>query len=173
VPDDPLQVEIVEASIADAAALSALAIKTYVDAFGADFEPDDLAHHLELSLSAQRWDEYLKRDRVFIARRGKQLVGYIQFGPTGRPGEMTIRRVYVLAELHGNGVGSRLLQRALSVREVVTADAVIIGVWEHNHGARRLYERYGFRHEGGKVPFVLKSGNVDGHDLILVRRRPA
>ena len=167
-----MPVEISEASAADAEEVSALAIKTYVDTFGAEFEPDELAHHLDLTISAARWREHFARDRVLVARLGGRAIGYVHFGPAGEAGDVAIHRLYVTAELQGQRIGTQLLSRALAEPEVAAAPAVRIDVWEHNHGARRLYERFGFRHEGGMEPFVLKSGEIDGYDVVLIRRPP-
>jgi diamine N-acetyltransferase len=161
---------IFEASIGDAEEISALAIRTYVHAFGADFEPGDLTHHLEKTISVSRWREHLARDRVLMARIGGRAIAYLQFGSAKTAREIEVRRLYVDAEFQGRGIGTALLERALASPEVVAAPAVVIDVWEKNEGARRLYERFGFRHEGGVKPFVLKSGAIDGYDLILVRR---
>jgi len=167
------QVEISEASIDDADELSALAVRTYVEAWGAEFEPDDLAWHLERTISPARWREHLLKDRVFWAHAGGEAVGFVQFGPSGRAGDMLIDRLYVDRTLQGQGIGSDLLRRALAEPECRKADAIRIDVWQDNAGARRLYERCGFWLEGEREPFVLQSGEIDGYDLILVRRREA
>lgn len=159
--------EISEASLADAEEISALAIKTYVDTFGHEFEPDELAHYLDKTIAVPRWPEHLARDRVLFARIDGRAIGFVQFGPAEHDG-IEIRRLYVLAEFQGRGIGSVLLERALA--ETAVAPAIYIDVWEKNHRARQLYERFGFRHEGGLSPFILKSGEIDGYDLILVRR---
>ena len=81
----PAGVEISEASTDDADALSALAIRTYVETWGAEFEPDDLAWHLERTISPARWREHLVRDRVLWARCEGQPAGFVQFGPAEQP----------------------------------------------------------------------------------------
>jgi ribosomal protein S18 acetylase RimI-like enzyme len=164
--------EVSEASLADAESLSALSIRTYVDAWGHEFEPDDLAWHLERTLSVPRWREHLARDRVLWVRRADRPVAFVQFGPGRNPGEILIDRLYVDKELQGQGIGGDLLRRVLAEPEVVATDAVTIEVWQDNADARRLYERFGFRFEGGRIPFLLQSGEIDGYDLVLVRRRP-
>ena len=163
--------EISDASVEDAEELSALAIRTYVDTWGTEFEPDDLAWHLERTISPERWREYLGRDCVLWARVDGRPVGFVQFGPADTPGEMLLDRLYVDGTFQGQGIGSELLRRALADPQMDAAEAVRIDVWQDNLGALRLYEKFGFRHEGGREPFVLQSGEVDGYDLILIRRR--
>jgi ribosomal protein S18 acetylase RimI-like enzyme len=164
-------VTVAPASPADAAELSALAIKTYVDTFGSEFEPDELAHYLEETVSVPCWQEYLARDRVLVARRDGHAIGYVQVGSDLREGEMVIHRLYVDATFQGLGIGTDLMLRVLADETVRSAHTVRIEVWEHNHGARRLYERFGFRHEGGMQPFLLQSGEIDGYDMVLIRRQ--
>lgn len=160
-----------EASAADIPELSALAIRTYVETFGAEFEPAELTHYLEQTIAVPSWHEYLRRDRVLIARLDGQAIGYVHFGPDGTDGEVIVHRLYVDAVHQGQGIGSGLLSRALAEPHVMAAPTVRIDVWEKNPGARRLYERHGFRHEGGLEPFLLESGEIDGYDLIMVRRQ--
>ena len=160
------------ASPADAAELSALAISTYVETFGSEFEPDELAHYLDETISVSRWHEYLAHDRVLVARTNGQAIGYVQAGATNA-GAVEIHRLYIDARFQGLGLGTDLLQRILADGMVLAAPTVRITVWEHNHGARRLYERFGFRHEGEMEPFLLQSGEIDGYDFVLVRHRDA
>jgi ribosomal protein S18 acetylase RimI-like enzyme len=164
--------EVSEASVADAEDLSVLSIKTYVDAFGDGFTPEDLASYLEQTLTAERWVDYLSRDRVLLARIDGHAVGYVQFGPGKQSHSADIRRLYVEAARHGQGIGSALLRAALAEPEVRAAAVVTIDVWAKNTGALRLYERFGFHHEGELKPFVL-NGVVEDYDLILVRRPAA
>jgi ribosomal protein S18 acetylase RimI-like enzyme len=167
----PQGVEVVEASEADAETLSALAIRTYVAAFGTGFKPGELAYYLEQKLTARRWVEYLKRDRVLLAKIDGESVGYIQFGPDEEGRGVDIRRLYIDTAQQGRGIGTALLEKVLCLPEVVAAPAVYIDTWTENTGARRLYERFGFRHEGETKPFVLSTGEIDGYDIVLVRRR--
>jgi ribosomal protein S18 acetylase RimI-like enzyme len=166
----PSGAEISEASASDAEEISALAVKTYVDAFGAEFEPDELAWHLDQTISVPRWVEYLARDRVLVARLAGRAVGFIQLGPAEHGDGLEIRRLYVVAGQQGQGIGTQLLTKALALPEASAAPSISIDVWEHNPAGRRLYERFGFRHEGQTMPFILKSGEIDGYDLVLVRR---
>jgi GNAT superfamily N-acetyltransferase len=164
-----MPLEISEASADDAAEISALAIKTYVDKFGAEFEPDELARHLDRSIAVQRWIDYFRTDRVLWCKLDGRPIGYVHFGPGTDMEEKVIHRLYVEAAHQGRGIGSALLERALA--ELAGAPVVTIDVWQDNPDARRLYERFGFRHEGGLQPFVSTDGRIEGYDLILVRRQ--
>lgn len=166
----PIDVRIVQALVTEAYALADIAARTYADAYRAGMRPDDLRQHVEAVLSPQRWRDYLAADTVLVARIGNEIVGYVQFGPTLGADAAEIKRLYVDAPWQGRGLGSRLLQAAIAALETAGADTLWIDVWHDNAGAQRLYERFGFVAVGTKA-FVLPSGQVDGHDIRMIRRQ--
>lgn len=165
----PIDVGIVQALVTEADGLADIAARTYADAYRAGMRPDDLGQHVEAVLSPERWRGYLAADTVLVARIGNEMVGYVQFGPTPDDDTAEIRRLYVDASWQGRGLGSRLLQAAIAASEKQGARTIEIDVWHDNAGARRLYERFGFVAVGTKA-FVLPSGQVDGHDIRMIRR---
>lgn len=119
----------------------------------------------------------LCEDVFLLARAGGETVGFVQFGDVYRgrdgyrpfgaqPGDKEVRRLYVLAAFQNCGVGSSLMDAALGDH---AGKAVFLDVWEDNAGARRFYERYGFRRVGTRA-FRAASGDVTGVDLVMVRR---
>lgn len=166
----PIDVRIVPALVTEADALADVAARTYADAYREGMRPDDLRQHVEAVLSPQRWRGYLAADTVLVARIGNEIVGYVQFGRTPGADAAEIKRLYVDAPWQGRGLGSRLLQAAITASEKQGARTIEIDVWHDNAGARRLYERFGFVAIGTKA-FVLPSGQVDGHDVRMIRRQ--
>ena len=157
----------------DAADISGFATMAYVAAFGADFDdPEDLRHHLATGLSVEAWRRYLAVDRVFVARSGAQIIGFAQIGDAEHRGDLELRRLYVDPHRQSEGIGAALMTHALADPAVAAVPAVWLDVWQDNDGAQRFYRRFGFELTGDKRPFVLKSGRIDGYDLVMVRRRP-
>lgn len=169
-------IEICPATTEDAAAVTALAQRTYTDAFGGSMQPSDLAAHLARHLSVDRVTEMLAQDAFLLARDRQSVVGFVQFGAADDDAGITpsrtveIRRVYVLDGYQNLGIGARLMEAALSRIDAQSVRAVVLDVWEENHGARRFYERYGFT-VCGERPFHVESGATTGVDLIMIRRR--
>jgi len=160
------------ATVADIAALTALARKTYVDAFGHSMKPSDLVSHLERNLSEHCFSRYLETDQIHVAADGSDLVGFAQVGAATRQlygdlvnkGDLALRRLYVREDLQGQGIGQRLLDRALPIDAICFLD-----VWEDNVRARKFYERNRFE-VVSKRQFHVESGELTGFDLIM--RRP-
>lgn len=153
----------------DAPLLCALAQKTYADAFGATMSAPDLQAHLAQNLALANVKQFLCDDVVLVAKADGQLIGFVQCG--ARDGDVRIqelRRLYVLNIFQQQGVGTQLLHAALAHPRMQRADEIFLDVWEHNHGARRLYEHFGFR-VVGKRKFQVASGAETDFDFIMAR----
>ena len=156
--------------------LSALAQKTYTDAFGFSFFPDDLTAHLQSNLSPANFAYMLAHDTILVAEADGQMIGFVHFGdaagyvdaPTSTDG--ALHKLYVLAEFQNQRVGSQLMDAALAEMASQGIEAVYLDVWEHNPGATRFYQRYGFVVIGERG-FDVESGAETSLDLIMVRRQ--
>ena len=156
----------------DSAALSKLAMETYVAAFGHTFSPGDLAAHLQAHLSPEAFAHVLAADVVLVAEEEGQLVGYVQFGAAqidlAQHGDGEIRRLYVHEAHQNKGYGTLLLEAALHHPLLQAAPRIYLDVWEHNHGAQRLYQRHGFTVVASRS-FEVESGAPTSRDLVMVR----
>ena len=159
----------------DVTALSALARRTYAEAFGHSFSPSDLAAHLERNLAESCFRHALTEDVFLLAETEGRLIGFVQFGPlriavpTPSPQDQELRRIYVEAGFQNQGIGRHLLEAALEHPRLKAAANIYLDVWAQNLGARRLYERYGFEVIGAHG-LATASGTAGDQDLIMVRR---
>ncbi len=152
--------------------LSLLAQKTYVDAFGHSFQPDDLDAHLTANLSENTFKEFLSRDAILVAVDDEIIIGFVQFGQAEGYDEIisdhdwTIKRLYVLRDYQNKGIGSQLMHKTLDVMKENTVKRVFLDVWEHNPGAIRFYQRFGFEVIGTQK-FKVASGAETSDDLVM------
>jgi ribosomal protein S18 acetylase RimI-like enzyme len=77
-----------------------------------------------------------------VAVAYEQVVGFIHLGPP-QGGELKLFRIYVLPENARQGVGTRLLEAAVSTCKARGA-RISVAVAERNFPARAFYERSGF-----------------------------
>jgi ribosomal protein S18 acetylase RimI-like enzyme len=158
----------------DAGTLAVLGARTFADTFGHLYPPQDLAAFLEQHHNRLAVCETLSDPRMasWLAEDGGHAIGYALAGPCGLPHpEVTaqcgeLKRIYLLADRQGGGVGRRLMDVALRWLEAQGRHRIWIGVWSQNLGAQRLYERAGFSKVG---EYAFAVGATRDHEFILRR----
>ena len=161
------------ATPSDAGMLSDLGARTFSEAFARENTLANLDAHLRNSFSPEIQHRELSRaDTIFlIAEADGQPVGYAQLLFNSREQgleashPMEIRRIYVLQESVGIGVGSELMSASLNEARQHACDIVWLGVWEKNQRAIDFYKKWGFREVGSHI-FLL--GDDPQTDLIMV-----
>ena len=146
--------------IEDAEALATLGretfIDTFIDGYRIPYPPDDLSAYLEKTFSVATMREML-RDATqawWVAERGGELLGFANSGPStlphphGRASHAELRRLYIAKRAQGLGLGTRLLETALTWMKAHTDGPLWIGVWSGNVKAQKLYAAYGFTKAG-------------------------
>ncbi|GLQ80256.1 GNAT family N-acetyltransferase [Mesorhizobium huakuii] len=135
----------------DAAAIARL-MRAALDAF--DWMP--VIHTPAEDLAFIR-DMVLPRQQVTVAEAGSEIVGFIAVS-----GDW-VEQLYLHPAWTGLGIGSRLLTDATAALSVTK-----LHCFQANTGARRFYERHGFRAES----FGDGTTNEEGlPDILYVRRR--
>lgn len=147
---DPAKVTLRPATGSDAAAIARLT-RAALGSF--DWMP--VIHTPDEDLAFIR-DMVLPRQLVTVAEAGERIVGFIAIN-----GEW-VEQLYLDRAWTGQGIGSRPLMDATAAMPVVK-----LHCFQANTGARRFYERHGFRAEA----FVDGSANEESlPDILYVRR---
>lgn len=141
----------------DALALADLGARTFTETFGHLYSSEDLASFLVAARTPDVYARLIGDDDAFVsvaADTAGELVGYVVAGgcklpvPDLAPTAGEVRELYLLASRQGRGLGTRLLEAALGWLAERGRSPLYVGVWSENHGAQRLYGRYGFRKIG-------------------------
>ena len=145
------------ATSTDAATLAALALETFVDAFGADNSAEDMAAYTAEYFGEAQQRRELDDARVvtLLAELDGAAVAYAQLHPTpGSPhGAVELARFYVRRTHHGAGIAQALMQAVIDAARPL-GDALWLGVWERNARAIAFYGKCGFA-QCGTQPFRL------------------
>jgi GNAT superfamily N-acetyltransferase len=159
---------------ADALELSALAERTFRDAFAAVNTAADMQAHCAASYSEaiQRAEIRQPGRETWVADADDRLVAYAQLrldaaSPMiqgGRPIE--ILRFYVDASRHGGGLAHALMEHVLARAEATGFTTAWLGVWERNSRAIAFYRKWGFEAVGEQT---FKLGNDLQRDLVMSR----
>ena len=150
---------------ADAAALAALAERTFRDTFAADNTPADMAAHVAESYSPAHQARELCNPAlttfVAVGPTG-ELTAYAQLRDGRAPASVTgsapveLLRFYVDSAHHGQGLAQQLMTTVLEAAVRRGAATLWLGVWERNPRAQAFYRKYGFVDVGSHT-FVVGS----------------
>jgi diamine N-acetyltransferase len=158
----------------DVPALSALAKRTWSDAFGEGVSLDDEEVELEEGRSETYFSKALKEKTILVAEEDGALLGYVQFGDVTipevevRPGDQSLDRLYVDTARQGRGLGRTLLEAALQHPRFANASRIFLAVWSENERAVRLYENFGFRRVGS-TKFTIGAEMMEDDVMLLDR----
>ena len=150
---------------ADAAALAALAERTFRDTFADDNTPADMAAHVEQAYSPAHQARELRDPAlatfVVVGPTG-ELTAYAQLRDGAAPASVTgpapveLLRFYVDRAHHGQGLAQQLMTTVLEAAVQRGAATLWLGVWERNPRAQAFYRKYGFVDVGSHT-FVVGS----------------
>ena len=162
----------------DCEQLAELAANSFIDAFAADNNPDDMRDYVHQAFSAEVLGTELQQSNntflVATLEDGK-LVGYaklregIVHPSVSGPNPLELERLYVDSSAIGTGVGAKLIERVLNEARTHGADTVWLGVWENNDRAISFYRKWGFEETGSHV---FKLGSDEQTDIIMSRPVP-
>jgi diamine N-acetyltransferase len=60
-------------------------------------------------------------------------------------------RFYLIQSAIGSGAAAHLMRATLEMARLLAHDTIYLGVWEHNHRAKKFYLKWGFTHIGEHV----------------------
>jgi ribosomal protein S18 acetylase RimI-like enzyme len=134
------------------AELQAISQTTFLQAFGADNDPDDLKAYMEEAFSLAQLKKELENPEslFFFALYKNKVIGYLKVNWGAAQTEyqldhaMELQRIYVLEDFHGKKIGQLLMDKALAIAKEQKLSNIWLGVWEENKKALHLYEKNGF-----------------------------
>ena len=163
---------------ADAAALSRIACRTFIETFGHMYPAEDLDDFLRTNYSLAECERLLcdPRYAAWLVEEDGDAVGHALAGPCGLPhADVTpedgeLKRLYLARAAQNGGCGGRLLRTALDWLEAGGPRRIWLSVWSENHGAQRFYARHGFA-KVAEYEFIV--GRQRDHEFMFRREAGA
>jgi ribosomal protein S18 acetylase RimI-like enzyme len=160
----------------DAEALSVVGTATFLESYAGVIDGAGLVRHCAEKQSAAAYAEALCTDDhalwLIESEPGGAPVGYLHLTPPDlpietRPGDLEIKRIYVLATLQRYGLGRELLNASAQYAREQKARRLLLGVYKKNEKALSFYDRVGFERVGERAFDV---GGVTYSDWVLAKR---
>ena len=156
----------------DAAALAALAERTFRDAFTAASDAGDIELHCADNFGPDIQQREIE-DPLLVTLLGDldgepiafaqiRLSSAVECVAARHPSELF--RLYVLSQWHGRGVAQQIMRSALATAKSTGSDRIWLGVWEQNGRALSFYRKFGFEVVGDH-PY--RFGSVVDRDLVM------
>jgi GNAT superfamily N-acetyltransferase len=145
-PVSPNDIQILPATEADLPAISDLAGVIWHACY-----PGIITHAQIDYMLARMYAPDVMRDEIRSQgiRYGLLLVdgkpgGFFSYGPASEPGVIKLHKIYLMGDLHGRGLGSRLLQHVEREVRRLGVRRLILAVNKRNAKAIAAYQRNGF-----------------------------
>ncbi|MDD1450536.1 GNAT family N-acetyltransferase [Sphingomonas sp. H160509] len=138
----------------DAPALSLVASATFLDTYATVLSGADIVAHCTRNNSIAAFDTWLSDPSTIVTlaeyEPGQAPIGYTvltvpDFPIEPGPADIELRRIYLMKQAQGSGLGAALMARALEDATAAGRTRVLLGVWDQNTRARAFYERQGFK----------------------------
>ena len=140
-----------EAGAGDAARLSLVANATFLETFAGMIDGGALVAHCETRHEPDYLAGLLEGGaRGFLAELDGAPIGYALLAEpeldAAVPGDIELKKIYVLSRFHGSGLARRLFDAALAASE--GRERLLLGVKDDNHRAIAFYRKQGFEQVG-------------------------
>jgi len=168
------EISVRAARTGDESALSLLGGATFLESYAHLLPVTDIIGHVARQHAAAVYERWLADPacRCWLAEHlpGRAPVGYAVVTPPDLPlpgigpGDLEIRRIYLLHRFHRGGLGRRLMDEVMAHGRAVSARRMLLGVYSRNEAALGFYQRLGFARVGTRQ---FRVGANDYFDFIL------
>ena len=158
----------------DEAALALVGQATFLQTFAGVLAGDAIVAHCADAHGRARYRAWLADPACALwlveAEPGRAPVGYMVVSPAdlplpdATPGDLEIKRIYLLDHWRGGGLGGHLVSLAKAHAAARGARRLLLGVYAHNAAAIGFYRRAGFNALGTRRFNV---GGQDYEDTIM------
>lgn len=136
----------------DAVGLSELSRMCYLATFEGTCSEADMLAYLDSAYASERLAQELAEEdaHFYYLKDGAAILGYLKLNQKDQQSEvqprnwLEIERLYIRPGQQGRGLGSVLMDFALSKAGDWGCPYIWLGVWEDNLKAQAFYKKYGF-----------------------------
>lgn len=142
---DEIQIQLTPVSRLKCTEIEAAAKRIWPEAYSSILKPGQIEHMLEMMYSpaALSRDFHSGIQYRWIKKAGTRK-GFLAYGPVSRGSSCELHKLYVEAEVRGQGIGKGAIETLTHELEKVGAKSIRLRVNRHNETAIYFYQRVGF-----------------------------
>jgi len=168
-------VEIRQATIADAEVLLDVSAHTFYQAFGPQNTSANMAAYMTSAFTKEQIVQELKdHDSVFLLAFSEgEIAGYSKLRKNATHPDLQadkpveLHRLYVLKSMIGKRIGKALMEACLKKARSEGYKVIWLGVWEQNTHAIEFYKKWGFEKFSSHV---FKLGDESQRDYLMKKQ---
>lgn len=172
-----MQAVVRPARLEDAEAIALVAQATFLETFAGILDGAHILAHCREQHAPAVYRGWLQRSDVDLwvaeTASGRTPIGYAVLDAVSSlpvsnpgPGDVELKRIYLLSRFQGTGVGADLMRAAFAGAAQRGASRLLLGVYQHNARALAFYRKMGFQ-VVGRRQFQVGAGLYD--DLVFAR----
>jgi diamine N-acetyltransferase len=172
----PPAIRIRRAGTDDAERLAHIGVATFIESYTEIIDGANMAAHCSRQHSQAVYADYLADPDVSVwlaelAETGAPIGYAVNLPPelpiAPEPGDVELKRIYVLSRFHGTGAGQALMEAAVADARTRGAPRLLLGTYRDNHRAVAFYRKHGFGMAGTRQ---FQVGERLFDDIVLARR---
>ncbi len=141
----------------DASALALVASASFLETYATELAGADIVAHCLKNTTSELFTRWTSDPETIVTiaehAPGHAPIGYTvltapDFPLDTRPTDIELRRIYILQQMQGTGLGKALMARAFEDAAAIGRERILLGVYEHNYRAHGFYESQGFARIG-------------------------
>lgn len=175
-----MDIQIRACSAGDEETLALIGQATFLEAFAGVLNGQNILAHCANMHSVERYRNWLINCnyKLWLVEMspGNAPVGYMvvslaqSMSVSDSSPDFELKRIYIFSKFQGQGLGRKLVQKAISEARAHAAKRLLLGVYEHNTAAIGFYTRMGFYKVGTRK---FNMGGLECDDDIMALTIPA
>ena len=133
--------------------LTKISRETFIDAFALQNNPDDFNRYITTAFSVSTIRRELNNSSSHFSfiHLQNELIGYFKLNEFDAQNEyketagIELERLYITKPHQGKNIGTQTLSKIIAIARQKEKQYIWLGVWEHNLGAIRFYEKIWIR----------------------------
>ncbi|MNO25569.1 Protease synthase and sporulation negative regulatory protein PAI 1 [compost metagenome] len=169
-----MTITIKKCTFEDLGLLQDISVETFNETFKHQNAPENMKAYLERAFNLKQLEEELSNtsSEFYFICSNDEVSGYLKVNINDSQSEkmgnasLEIERIYIRKKSHKQGLGKKLINKAIKIAIERNKEKIWLGVWEKNESALTFYKKMGFVQTGSHS---FSMGDEEQIDFIMTK----